>query len=386
MKKYFIRLLAMACISLLGWSTSCYANDVKIGKAHITVNMSGDMPVDSNRIVYVMWNRVLIQPGRVCEAKPVINSDRTKFEFDIPLQTENGYALVKVSDETLNAHTYAFLNVGDGDSLTLDCIYDHKKYVSAIPSSREGMNKYPMTVSLGNPTCYFIEQIDLNFNVGDYTADTPYKKPLNADKIYAAGDKAWEETLKQLVAFYGPIINDEGHKFLLQEEDIEAFENKLKNYIYAEYFLDYNKTRERWAPDGNRDLPPLEYYYYILNDIDFNSVLDYYPCETPTHLLVSIIKNVPVGIEPIGDTPVVEWKAQTKEKLSKVMTDVPDILLDLLSASSYFIQIAENETLLTDKQKKNISEGYSNDLGKVILDTDNWYKSGEYKKAGEWFY
>lgn len=383
MRRLFKRMLPVIALLMLGQQGNCYANDVKVGNAHITVNLSGDMPTDSDRIVYAAWNRIFIQTGRICESKPVINSDRTKFEFDIPLQTEKGYALIKVTDDSQWARAYAFLNVSDGDTLTLDCIYDHKDYVSVIPSSREGMEKYPMTVSLGNPTCYFLEQIKLNFNVGDYKPD---RKPLDAEKIYAAGDKAWQETLKQLYAFYGPIIDDPGHKFLLKEEDIDEFENKLKNYIFAEYFLDYNKTRERWAPDGNRELPPLEYYYFILRDIDFDSVLDYFPCETPNHLLGQIIKNVPVGIEPIGDTPVAEWKAQTKEKLGAVMDNVPDRLLDLLSAASYFIQIDEAHTPLTDKQLKNISEGYSNDLGKVIIDTDNWYKSGEYNKAGEWFY
>ncbi|MDE6304804.1 MAG: hypothetical protein K2M01_08295, partial [Paramuribaculum sp.] len=168
-----------------------------------------------------------------------------------------------------------------------------------------------------------------------------------------------------------------------EEEAVARYENNLRNYIYAEYFLDYNKTRERWAPDGNRDLPPLEYYSF-LNVIDYDSLLDFYPFVTPNQLTTKIIKNVPVGIEPIGDTPVAEWKAQTKEKLSKVMTNVPDRLLDLLSASSYFLQLDEAHTPLSDKQKKNIAEGYSNDLGKVILDTDKRYISGEQYKTELW--
>lgn len=381
MKKYFIRLLAMACISLLGWSTNCYANDVKIGKAHITVNLSGDMPVVTNRVVHIASNRILGKVHEINESKPVVNSDRTKFEFDVPLETEKGYVLVKVTDDSESARAYGFVDVCDGDSLTLDCIYDHKDFVSVIPSSRQGMNRYSMVPTIANPGLYFLQQIKNNVTIEKF--GDSFQTPLKPDAIYISGYKAWEITLRQLNVFFYPIVNDRVHKLILKEEDVSCFEKNLVNFIYAEYFLDYNKTREKWAPDGNRELPPLEYYSF-LNEIDYDSLLDFYPFVTPNQLTTKIIKNVPVGIEPIGDTPVAEWKAQTKEKLSKVMTNVPDILLDLLSASSYYLQLDEAHTPLTDKQKKNIAEGYSNDLGKVILDADRRYISGQLYNTDLW--
>ena len=85
----------------------------------------------------------------------------------------------------------------------------------------------------------------------------------------------------------------------------------------------------------------------------------------------NILLYFPVKIDPIGNVPVDQWQAQAREKLGKVLTDIPDSMLRLLSAASYKMQLDDNKPF-TPTQIKNISEAYSDDdLGRILLNANN---------------
>lgn len=61
-----------------------------------------------------------------------------------------------------------------------------------------------------------------------------------------------------------------------------------------------------------------------------------------------------------------QWQQAVDAKLAPAMKERPQLLLDLLSAMSYVLQI-DSGTPLTDTQIKNIKEGYTDDIGRILL-------------------
>lgn len=82
--------------------------------------------------------------------------------------------------------------------------------------------------------------------------------------------------------------------------------------------------------------------------------------------LGSILKYPDGGLKDIGETPVAQWQEYAYKKLAPAMQERQKLLLDLLSGMSYANQL-DNGTPLTETQIKNIKEGYTDDIGKIIL-------------------
>lgn len=61
-----------------------------------------------------------------------------------------------------------------------------------------------------------------------------------------------------------------------------------------------------------------------------------------------------------------QWQQAVDAKLAPAMKERPQLLLDLLSAMSYVLQI-DAGTPLTDTQIKNIQAGYTDDTGRIVL-------------------
>lgn len=61
-----------------------------------------------------------------------------------------------------------------------------------------------------------------------------------------------------------------------------------------------------------------------------------------------------------------QWQQAVDAKLAPAMKERPQLLLDLLSAMSYVLQI-DSGTPLTDTPIKNIQAGYTDDIGRILL-------------------
>ncbi|MDE7335730.1 MAG: TlpA family protein disulfide reductase, partial [Muribaculaceae bacterium] len=255
------------------------------------------------------------------------------------------------------------------DTLKLDCTFSNGN-LTVVPSNKNGFNAYPMDNNeQRNMAAYVNSEF---FNLVSYTPDNPVITHGITDpqKVYAAGDTAWREVLRQQDNAYLPIINRQRAKELLHGDELRIYLNNLSCFIYGMEHLRYDKQRNGWAPEGNRELPPLEYYDF-LNRIDFSQLTDFVPHYSPYHILKNILLYFPVKIEPIGNVPVDQWQAQAREKLGKVLTDIPDSMLRLLSAASYKMQLDDNKPF-TPTQIKNISEAYTtDDLDRILLNANN---------------
>lgn len=120
------------------------------------------------------------------------------------------------------------------------------------------------------------------------------------------------------------------------------------------------------------DAPPAEMYAKFLKGMDFSSsMLDCFSADYLYSFLTTFFNRMPLGINPIGDTRITEWQKETKEKVKKVVPKPTPTIMNLLTATSYLMQIEQNHPL-TATQKKNIAEFYiKDDLGKLILRRNN---------------
>lgn len=363
--RFFRALIAMAvpCLMISCKLNAQPKNEVEVGTSHLKIRMLGECPLSDNIFISMGLGSVLGNPFETRDYE-IAETGNGVYEIDVPVELHKSIAVLKIADKREQAFALGFIELINGDTLAIDCTFSHDNWLPEVTiSNRDGFNGYSMGYDK-NVAAYISDKF---YNMISSQDDgRPLHGITDAEKVYAAGDKAWQEVLWQNDAVYLPLINDETAKEYMQDEERAILKNNMHEFIYGMEYLRYDRMRDHWASKGNRDLPPLEYYDF-LNRIDFDYLLDFIPFYSPNHIAKRILKFLPVGIEPIGETPVRKWKADTKKKLGKVMKNVPDNLLDMLSASSYWLQLNEENTPFSPVQIKNISKGYKNDLGKILL-------------------
>lgn len=161
----------------------------------------------------------------------------------------------------------------------------------------------------------------------------------------------------------------------------DADKQRITDHLTLTYcttrILPYVRRAKKWAVDflgvnpDDIQQPPAEFYRF-LNNIDFSpAVLEDFS-NTLRQTCTNIMKDLPVGIKPIGNSPVAEWQSDVKNRLNGIIDNPTQLLLDLLTATSYFNQIQYDRTPLTSVQMANIREFYGDsDLGKIILDRND---------------
>lgn len=148
------------------------------------------------------------------------------------------------------------------------------------------------------------------------------------------------------------------------------FLNSLKCRFAAIEILPYVKAAERM--NGiTVDEPPMEAYTF-LNEIDCSSnILKRLPYMGLKSFIYALLRFPDGGFDKIGDTDIVEWERGVAKKLSPALKSPSKLLLDLLAGMSYVEQIEINNIPLSETQISNISEGFTNDIGLIILNKND---------------
>lgn len=143
-------------------------------------------------------------------------------------------------------------------------------------------------------------------------------------------------------------------------------ENNLKWIFALHRRLPIEQTmRYLTASDFDASALSLDYYSF-LEDIDYESILEFTPILSPFGFFSSILKYYPNKIDEIGETPVRAWINEAKFKLSKTIKENHPLFYELLAATSYSKQL-KSGTPLSQKQITNIKEGFDNGLSHIIL-------------------
>ena len=144
------------------------------------------------------------------------------------------------------------------------------------------------------------------------------------------------------------------------------FLNSLKCRFAAIEILPYVKAAERM--NGLVvDEPPMEAYTF-LNEIDYSSdLLKRLPYTGLKSFIYALLRFPNGGFDKIGDMAIAEWENNVAKKLSPALKSPSGLLLDLLAGMSYIEQIEVNNIPLSETQIANIAEGFTDDIGLIVL-------------------
>lgn len=180
-------------------------------------------------------------------------------------------------------------------------------------------------------------------------------------------DKSWEAVIDNMVNTRWPeFLKKCTGNITLPPFAENWVVNSLKKQFASSSILLYVRNADRWLSKQVAS-PPMEAYSF-LDSINYNpDIFLKNEMNFPqSWFLGNILKYPDGGFDSIGETPVAQWKEYADKKLAPAMSERPQLLLDLLSGMSYANQINDG-TPLTEIQIKNIKEGYTNDIGKIIL-------------------
>lgn len=148
------------------------------------------------------------------------------------------------------------------------------------------------------------------------------------------------------------------------------FLNSLKCRFAAIEILPYVKAAERMNGIAV-DEPPMEAYTF-LNEIDYSSnLLKRLPYTGLKSFIYALLRFPGGGFEKIGEMDIAEWEENVAKKLSPALASPSRLLLDLLAGMSYIEQIEIDNIPLSETQIANITEGFTNDIGLIILNKNN---------------
>lgn len=329
-------------------------NDIKLGTAKLTVTLDAptNIPIDSVEA----WADVSELFFGSYEDKRVdlIRKDNT-FYGDIPLELKE-------------------------EIIGVEMAYKDRRFGFPVPVYQD----YPIMVTIKIDSTFFpdIESARLNDPYGMSFKDwlttsemyvrflmgqqsSPYYD-VPADKYGSWSDVREYELNKMLpyqinYALDGKEIPAPVHDLLI---------NNMKIRFASIQVIPYVPAADRRGITV--EAPPMEAYTF-LDSIDYNPdvFLRHMPQAGLKPFLYTLLRFPGGGFERIGEMPVKDWKDMAREKLRPAMAEPSDLLLDLLSAMCYVEQVDILNKPLTKKQKENITAGYTNDLGKIILNKDS---------------
>jgi hypothetical protein len=144
--------------------------------------------------------------------------------------------------------------------------------------------------------------------------------------------------------------------------------NEMKRRWYSAYLMEFEAFARRDGGDSiTVKAPPMEYYSFLV-DLDYSPLILDEMIPDLRELTNKILRLLPTELQSIGETPIADWQKNVAGELSRAIPNPPQMLLDLLTATSYLRQIQTEREPLSELQQLNISNFYEdNDLGKVIL-------------------
>ena len=227
---------------------------------------------------------------------------------------------------------------------------------------KDGQLQYTRILDPNQPTAKELWDIDM-IMINQAGMHHPEFAPTDKS-LY---DVSWQAVRKnQYDSVWPRFIDSAVGEYVIPESAEPWVMNNLKCRFAARSICEYTRTAE--IVTGKKyEEPPMEAYTY-LDSIDYspNVFLMKTLIMSQRPFLSSLLKYAGGGFEAIGETPVKEWQEKLSEWLDPAMKERPKLLLDLLAGTSYYQQIEENQPL-SDVQKKNIEEGFTDDIGKIVL-------------------
>ena len=180
-------------------------------------------------------------------------------------------------------------------------------------------------------------------------------------------EKSWQDVRKNQYDIVWPrILNKVNSYAPIPESAKDWVMNNIKLRFASQGIIPYTGVYNMITGKSVEE-PPMEAYSY-LDSIDYSPeiFLTKSMLMSQRNFLSNLLRYPCGGFEAIGETPVKEWQEKLSDWLAPAMKERPKLLLDLLAGMSYVMQIDDMKPL-SDVQKKNIEEGFTDDIGKIVL-------------------
>lgn len=329
------------------------ANSIKSGTAEVSIIVTGDAP--ENIVGQIVATTLFeMEP----QAYPIVQNGNS-FSCRVPTVTEKmNAALMLYVEEPPTPLAFGVVELSQSEPLKINVNIVSKDSVVSCLSNSNGMNSIGLTAD-AEAYSRMMPEMEMRFAYGPADEFKPFRSISSKEYMSWENVKGIYDSL--YTAHYDFAINGNS----VPNVAAEMLDNEFKMFFAANYFLNYHDRARREAEMDRLPEYPDEFYSF-LNEIDYANILDHGPAISPIYFLQKILSDLPVWIEPVGETPLEQWKTDTKKRLGRIIKSPSPIFIDLLSAVSYFQQINDNE-LLTETQIANINAGYESDLGKIIL-------------------
>lgn len=361
MKNIFIILLGFIYLNIQ--SIEAQDNTMANSVGHISINFTDSIIPDSLEIIAIS-SSLFDEPFENTE-HPFIRNGKN-FNCQIPLEQKRNLIGLIVGTPK-QRFSVGIVELNPNTTLSMEGYFDSDGMLKYNKSNTLGFNSYALTPTDDNKSLV-VSDILMRFT--SYRLGSSDLEPTITSNDY----KSWEIITNKFDSLYVAQLD-----YALNGREIPSaaagwLENNLKYFFDANWRMNYKERAKRnFNILDDINTAPLEYYSF-LNDIDFTSTfLDHSTVFGPYFLLKKILQQ-PTLAKPIEEMPVKEWQDSIKNNLKPIISNPTSIFLDLIAASSYIMQINDQNKPLSPTQIQNITKFFDNHLSSIILARNNKLK------------
>ncbi|MDE7451723.1 MAG: hypothetical protein K2M52_00140 [Paramuribaculum sp.] len=345
--KNIFTLAVIIYVSLFASANNNDANGIRVGQCDIKIRVvHSDFPLDSVEA----W----------VQTSPIFSGLFENETFHLSLQDSSFVG--QIPTETINEIVGVTFQSGEKGTGRLFAVKQDTENVFDVNISRDFVFDWgttPDSEGLTVDDWFNISSGVINF-YSFHNLETPIEKYLDWRSVREyENDTLWQKNLEVagLLPAYPSWI-----------------ENSLRCRFASNVTMPYVKRAEI-VMGIEVEEPPMESYSF-LNTISYDdSFLKRVPVTGLKSYLYALLRFPDGGFSPIKDESVREWQSHAGAKMSKVIPQPTQLLLDLLSAMSYVEQIEIQQSQLTETQIENVTNGYRDGLKDIILAKNNKLKA-----------
>ena len=280
-----------------------------------------------------------------------------QFELKVPVETNPSLAIIRSS-------------IGH---VILVCLVGGEKNFSEIRFDKEGKMDFKLSNSVR------LNAYDMTEASGLFMETEVYCDDIQSIPLY---DKSYDEYISivsenidcriaKALAKYSQ-MPEPIKEYLKQELMLMWFDSKLFSYN-DNILYNYRSMNPEELWDSYIAPPePGRHYYHFLKDLRLNEQQNLYSIDGGYNIILdNILSNDTLAIQEIDDTPIETWIKSAAEILGDLVGFEKGFFYDQLAIRSYIRQFEDLSKPLTERQKENIENYFSNKAISAILFREN---------------
>lgn len=337
---YFILIVSLLCAT---YSLKAHDSDIRLGNSKICITLNCNDSLLANTQVFVETSPIF--SGLMEMESHKLTPKANSFNGLIPTETPIEIVGFQVVNDNFQFGSMVAVN---------------QNYPTNVVISLDSVGSIVDYRSNSSDSLSIYEWSALSDIFANFISDWSYCVP---DSAY----QSWKQVRDyQLDTMLPGQLNDAFGNRQIPEYAKPWFLNSLKCRFAAVEILPYVKAAERMNGITVEE-PPMEAYTF-LNEIDYSpNLLKRLPYTGLKSFIYALLRFPDGGFDKIGDMDIAEWENNVAKKLSPALESPTNLLLDLLAGMSYIEQIEVNNIPLSETQIANITEGFTNDIGLIVL-------------------